>query len=150
MYSVYEVSNNETLEDVSKKLNIDMEELIELNGQLDNIYPGQLIVIPKQDSIYETYVVKKGDNLYEISRKYNVDVKTIELINGLDSDDYIYPGQKLKLPKENIGIYVVNNNETIVELLNNLPVGIDNINRLNEKVYLSPEQIIIYDKKDLK
>ena len=54
------------------------------------------------------------------------------------------------IPKEGIGIYVVNNRETIAELLNSLPVGWENINRLNKQIYLEPEQIIIYDKKDLK
>lgn len=150
MYSIYEVLNNETLNDIAKKLNISIDELTELNGQLDDIMPGQLLIVPKQDNFYQTYIVKKGDNLYSIAQKYNTDTKTLELLNGLDGDDYIYPNQRLLIPKENIGIYIVNNDETIAELLESLPVGWENLNRLNKKIYLQPEQIIIYNKKDLK
>ena len=150
MYSIYEVLKNESLFDIANKLNIKVDKLLELNGNLKDIYPGQLIIIPKQDSVYQTYTVEKGDNLYKIAQKYNIDVKTITLLNGLDDDDYIYPGQKILIPKENIGIYVTNNNETIVELLDSLPVGLDNLNKLNKNIYLVPNQIIIYDKKDLK
>lgn len=150
MYSIYEVLNKETLSDIANKLNTSVNELIELNGNLDEIIPGQLLIVPKQDNVYQTYIVKKGDNLYSIAQKYNTDTKTLELLNGLDGDDYIYPNQRLLIPKENIGIYFVNNNETINDLLNSLPVGWDNLNRLNKNIYLVPEQIIIYDKKDLK
>ena len=150
MYSIYEVLKNESLDDISKKLNINVEQLIELNGELEDITPGQLLIVPKQDSVFKSYVVKKGDNLYSIAEKYDTDTKTLELLNGLDGSDYIYPNQKLLIPKENIGIYIVNNRETITELLENLPVGLENINRLNKKIYLEPEQIIVYDKKDLK
>ena len=150
MYSIYEVLNNETLNDISKKLNISIDELIDLNGPLDDIIQGQLLIVPKQDSVYQTYIVKKGDNLYNIAQRYDTDVKTLELLNGLDGDDYIYPNQKLLIPKKNVGIYIVNNNETLSELLDSLPIGWDNLNRLNKKIYLVPEQIIIYDKKDLK
>ncbi len=149
MYSIYEVLNNENLNDIAQKLNVDIEELINLNGQLD-IKPGQLIIVPKNDSVYQTYIVQKGDSLYSIAQKYNIDTNTLELLNGLDSDDYIYPNQKLLIPKENIGIYIVNNNETIADLIDSIPVGFDNLNRLNKKIYLEPNQIIIYDKKDLK
>ena len=102
MYSIYEVLNKETLNDIAKKLNISIDELIELNGQLGDIMPGQLLIVPKQDNFYQTYIVKKGDNLYSIAQKYNTDTKTLELLNGLDGDDYIYPNQRLLIPKENI------------------------------------------------
>lgn len=150
MYSIYEVLKNENLNDIAKKLNVNVDELIELNGELNDITPGQLIIVPKQDSVFKNYTVKKGDNLYSIAQKYDIDTKTLELLNGLDGSDYIYPNQKILIPKEGIGIYVVNNRETIAELLDSLPVGWENINRLNKKIYLEPEQIIIYDKKDLK
>lgn len=149
MYSIYEVLNNENLNDIAQKLNVDIEELVNLNGQLD-IKPGQLIIVPKNDSVYQMYIVQKGDSLYSIAQKYNIDTNTLEVLNGLDSDDYIYPNQKLLIPKENIGIYIVNNNETIADLIDSIPVGFDNLNRLNKKIYLEPNQIIIYDKKDLK
>ena len=150
MYSIYEVLKSENLNDIAKKLNVNVDELIELNGELNDITPGQLIIVPKQDGVFKNYTVKKGDNLYSIAQKYDIDTKTLELLNGLDGSDYIYPNQKILIPKEGIGIYIVNNRETIAELLNSLPVGWENINRLNKQIYLEPEQIIIYDKKDLK
>ena len=87
MYSIYEVLKNENLNDIAKKLNINVDELIELNGELNDITPGQLIIVPKQDSIFKNYTVKKGDNLYSIAQKYDIDTKTLELLNGLDGSD---------------------------------------------------------------
>ena len=89
MYSIYEVLKNESLNDIAKKLNINVDELIELNGELNDITPGQLIIVPKQDSVFKNYTVKKGDNLYSIAQKYEIDTKTLELLNGLDGSDYI-------------------------------------------------------------
>ena len=149
MYSIYEVSGKETLTDIAQKLDITTEQLLQLNGNIDMV-PGQLIVVPRQNELYQNYVVKKGDNLYEIAKKYNTDIKIIELLNGLEAEEYIYPNQNILIPKENINVYVTGSNDTITDVLNNLSIDFKMLDKLNSKVYLQPEQIIFYSKKDLK
>ena len=138
MYSVYEVKKNESLNDIAKKLNISLEELISLNNNINTIKEGQLIIIPNENQ-YNTYVVKNGDNLYNIAKRYNVDEKTIELLNGLKENEYIYPGQKLLIPKDNV--YVTKENDSVKKLLDS---GIELDNLYN--IYLQKDQIIFYKK----
>lgn len=138
MYSVYEVRKNESLNDIANKLNISLEELISLNNNVNTIKEGQLIIIPNGNQ-YNTYVVKKGDNLYNIAKRYNVDEKTIELLNGLKENEYIYPGQKLLIPKDNV--YITKENDSVKKLLDS---GIELDNLYN--IYLQKDQIIFYKK----
>lgn len=52
---------------------------------------------------YEIYIVKSGDTLVSISRKmYGSQkwVQQIKSINGMTDENEIYPGQKLKMPKD--------------------------------------------------
>ena len=138
MYSVYEVRKNESLNDIANKLNISLEELVGLNNNVNTIKQGQLIIIPNGNQ-YNTYVVKKGDNLYSIAKRYNVDEKTIELLNGLKENEYIYPGQKLLIPKDNV--YVTKENDTVKKLLDS-GITLDNL----YNIYLQNDQIIFYKK----
>ena len=138
MYSVYEVKKNESLNDIAKKLNISLEELISLNNNINTIKEGQLIIIPNENQ-YNTYVVKNGDNLYNIAKRYNVEEKTIELLNGLKENEYIYPGQKLLIPKDNV--YITKENDSVKKLLDS---GIELDNLYN--IYLQNDQIIFYKK----
>lgn len=138
MYSVYEVRKNESLNDIANKLNISLEELISLNNNVNTIKEGQLIIIPNENQ-YNTYVVKKGDNLYNIAKRYNVDEKIIELLNGLKENEYIYPGQKLLIPKDNV--YVTKENDTVKKLLDS-GINLDNL----YNIYLQNDQIIFYKK----
>ena len=138
MYSVYEVKKNESLNDIAKKLNISLEELNILNNNINNIKKCQLIIIPNENQ-YNTYVVKNGDNLYNIAKRYNVEEKTIELLNGLKENEYIYPGQKLLIPKDNV--YITKENDSVKKLLDS---GIELDNLYN--IYLQKDQIIFYKK----
>ncbi len=138
MYSVYEVKKNESLNDIAKKLNISLEELISLNNNINTIKEGQLIIIPNGNQ-YNTYVVKNGDNLYNIAKRYNVEEKAIELLNGLKENEYIYPGQKLLIPKDNV--YITKENDSVKKLLDS---GIELDNLYN--IYLQKDQIIFYKK----
>lgn len=86
-------------------------ELAKING-LDPdkfIYPGQVLRLKPEtkpetptEETGQEYTVKPGDSLWGIAQRElgNGDrYKEITEINGLDPDKYIYPGQKLKLPK---------------------------------------------------
>lgn len=146
MYSIYEVEENDTLSGIANSLGVSLSKLIELNGRLDNVSKGQLIIVPNQNQDYITYEVVSGDNLYQIAKKYGTTVDIIERLNGLEQNSYIYPKQKLLIPKENKGIYITKENQTITELVDELGMNINDLIR-NNQIYLLSDQIITYDKK---
>ena len=142
MYSVYEVKQNETLESIANDLNITIEQLIKLNGNLDNLKQGQLIVIPTKVN-YSTYLAKKGDTLYSISKKYNIDIKSLELINGFKEDEYLYVEQEVLIP--NNKIYVTKENDNLIEIIEKLNISFDKLTSLNDTLILKEDQIIFYN-----
>lgn len=148
MYSVYQVTSNDTIRNLAENLGFSLNELIELNGNIDQLTPGQLLVVPNLNSPYFIYNVKKGDNLYQIAKEYDTKVDVIEKLNGLEEGSYIYPNQKLLIPKTTSGLYITKEKQTITNLVNELGIDINQL--LDKNIYLMPDQIITYKKKDIK
>ncbi len=63
------------------------------NTVLSDIPPSNTIVSKEPDY----YEVKKGETLYRISVKHSTTVSGLRKLNNLNSDDSIYPGQKLRI-----------------------------------------------------
>lgn len=134
MYKIYQVGN-ETLEDIAKKLNTSVDEIVRLNGT-SNVMPGNYIIVPTNKD-FTSYIVKQGDNIYSIAKNNGVDYETLLKINGLDQNDYIYPNQEIIIPNRNI--YVTKENETIKDIINKL--NIKDIKDI-EDLYLLKDQMI--------
>ena len=49
----------------------------------------------------EYYLVQPGDTLAKIAEKYDTDYRVLAEINGIRNPNLIYPGQKLKVGKDN-------------------------------------------------
>lgn len=150
MYQIYQVMPNDTLSSIASKFNTEIDEIRRLNGMTLNmvITPGNYIVVPRvENELYKTYVVEKGDNLYSIAMKNNTSVRNLILINGLNENDYIYPGQEILIPNNNVNIYVTEN-ETLKQVANKIGLSVQEIVEQNETVYLQPDQIIIYKKRE--
>lgn len=49
---------------------------------------------------YESYVVAPGDTLSRIAQAHGTDSGQLASLNGIREPNYIYPGQKLKIPKQ--------------------------------------------------
>jgi len=145
MYRVYQVQFGDTIENISQRVGITTQELMSLND-INEIEVGQLLVVPNQNNLFDMYVVVKGDNIYEIARNNNVGYEELLKINGLDKDDYIYPGQQILIPKNNISLYVTNENETLSDVANKLGISEMELIENNKTIYLFPEQLIIYRK----
>ena len=102
-YETYIVQKGDTLYSISKKFNVSVNEIMNLNNLSNSILtPGQTLVIPKKENndnqtIYQNYIVQKGDTLFSISKKFNVDIDTIKKINNLTSNT-LSIGQELKIP----------------------------------------------------
>lgn len=150
MYQIYQVAPNDTLASIATKFNTTIDEIRSLNGMALNtmLMPGTYIVIPKvENRLYKTYIVEKGDNLYSIAMKNNTSVKNLLLINGLNKNDYIYPSQEILVPNEDVNIYITEN-ETLRDIADKIGLSEQEIIEQNETLYLLPEQIIIYKKRE--
>ena len=79
-YDVYEVQKGDSLWAISRKYDIKVNDLIELNNLSDlTIFIGQKLLVPKIDSEENIYIVEKGDTLWSIARKNNITVNTISI-----------------------------------------------------------------------
>ncbi|MDD2377537.1 MAG: LysM peptidoglycan-binding domain-containing protein [Bacilli bacterium] len=148
MYQVYQIMPGETIESIARKLGTTVEELQRINGSI-MMTPGMNIVVPEQkNNIFNVYRVERGDNLYSISRRFNVNLDTLVRLNGLNETDFIYPGQEILIPDENISVYVTKEGDTIRNIVDALNTDINNLLLQNEDIYLIPDQLIIYKKEN--
>ena len=98
-YDIYVVKKGDSLWSISRKFNIDVNDLIELNNLKDlTLQVNQSILVPKQQENIETdlYIVKKGDTLWSISNKLNIPVQTLKELNNLNSN-LLKVNQQLKI-----------------------------------------------------
>ncbi|MDD4594786.1 MAG: LysM peptidoglycan-binding domain-containing protein [Methanobacteriaceae archaeon] len=147
MYRIYQVMPDDTLDSIARNLGTTIEELMRLNGNV-LLSPGMNIIVPtNSNDLFVTYTVKQGDNMYAIARTYNVDYEDLIRLNGLDKDDYIYPGQEILIPNENVEIYITEEGSTLNDAVARLGTDINNILRQNDTIYLLPDQLIIYKKE---
>ena len=98
----------ETLFSISKKYNVDIEEIQKLNSMTGvDLSLGQELIIQLENSSTpipdvappsgSAYAVSKGETLFSISRKFGVSVEAIEKINGIEGKP-LSVGQKLVIP----------------------------------------------------
>lgn len=147
MYEIYKINELDTLKDVLDRYNTTEEELIKINGNeiINTIKPNKEIIVPKKNNNkFNYYTVKKEDNIYQIAKTHNIDYNMLLKINGLEKDDYIYPNQTILIPKENTLMYLTKQGDTITTILNNFNTNINKLLDENDKIYLSPEQIIFF------
>ena len=104
-YDVYTVKKGDSLWSISKKYDISVKELIELNN-LNNLtlqinqklkVPKTIIIEPEENDT-EIYIVEKNDTLWSISRKFNISVNELKELNNLTSN-LLSIGQELKIKR---------------------------------------------------
>lgn len=147
MYKIYKVVSGDTLESIAKKYNTTVKNLMDINGK-DYIVMGELIIVPNtmKNDWFDIYVVKKGDNLYSIADNYNISLNDLLNINGLDKENYIYPGQEVLVPKDNVNIFITKDNDTLRSASDNLGLNLEMMLEQNDNIYLLPEQLLVYRK----
>lgn len=152
MYTIYEVKSGDTLASVANKLGITTEVLATLNGLniTDVLTPNTYIVVPAGitvgNSMFDIYTIKKGDTIYEVARKYNLNPAQLAKLNGLKEGEYIYPGDEIYVPKNNIGFYVTNDGDTLNYVTNALQISANSLANQNPTIYLLEDQLIVYKK----
>ena len=91
---------------IAKRFNTTPQKLARWNGKApkDTLRVGEKLVIwtktqQKRDAVVKkvTYKVRNGDSLARISNKFKVRVSQITSWNSLNPDEYLQPGQRLKL-----------------------------------------------------
>lgn len=100
-----------------------------------------------KNEFYSTYTIKKGDTLYAIASSYNTNPKLVAELNGLKLDDYIYPGDVLKVPLKNVKYYITKDNDTLKEVSNIFGKDESDLIYQNKTIYLLPGQMIFYKEK---
>lgn len=151
MYQIYQVAPNDTIVSIAGKFNTTIDEIRKINGMNLNtmLMPGNYIVVPNvRNDLYIRYTVVKGDNLYSIAQNNGTTVQTLVAINGLEENAFIYPNQEILIPRRDLGIYVTVEDDTLSGVSEKSGVSIEDLIRENQRLYLLPEQIIVYKKRE--
>ena len=146
--TTYIVEPGDNIASIAKKFNVKVVDLVKENN-LENIpflEPGLELVIPNKntESAFDYYTVEKGDTLYQIGEKFHIPSKMLAELNGLELNEYIYPNQKLLVPKEEVEVYITKEGDTLNLIADDLGIPRENILLYNNNIYLLPEQLIAY------
>jgi spore germination protein len=152
MYTRYVVQTGDTLENISNKFNVPVSEIIRVNGLegIQKLLPGlELIIPPSKETApnFFTYRVKQGDTLYSIGLKYKTKPEILALINGIELNGHIYPNQNLLIPREGVRVYITDTGDTLDSVAKLFNTTIDKLMQDNQKIYLLPEQMMVYREK---
>lgn len=146
MYDKYLIKEGETLEDIASRFNTSVDMILNINDIYSREYlrAGEEIIVPKnQESYFTYYTVNQGDSLYQIARKYNINPSLLALLNGLNMEDYIYPNQRLIIPKSGYSFYITKDGDTLEIVRDKFNKNWEDILRYNETIYLLPGQLMI-------
>ena len=94
----YKVVRGDTVASVAKRLGMDRDQLIQMNG-LKRPYAltrGKVLKVPAP-LVYE---VQRGDTYSDIANRFDVSVLDLTDLNKTTSSKGLRPGQKIKLPAE--------------------------------------------------
>ncbi|MBR5370243.1 MAG: LysM peptidoglycan-binding domain-containing protein [Bacilli bacterium] len=128
----YTVQKNDTLYSISRKFNIPIDKLIEINNLTSDILSiGQILYLEeKSNPDYDTYTVVKGDSLWGISKKYDIRVNDLIELNNL-SDLNIKVGQTLLVPKQIDNTYIVEKGDTLWSISKKNNISVNDLKELN-------------------
>ena len=150
MYDKYLIKEGETLEDIASRFNTSVDMILNINDMYSREYlrAGEEIIVPKnQESYFTYYTVNQGDSLYQIARKYNINPSLLALHNGLNMEDYIYPNQRLIIPKSGYSFYITKDGDTLEIVRDKFNKNWEDILKYNETIYLLPGQLMINKNK---
>lgn len=94
----YKVAKGDTVASVARRLGMDKDDLIQMNG-LKKPYAlprGKVLKVPAP-MVYE---VQRGDTYSDIADRFDVSVSDLTKLNKTTSSKGLRPGQKIKLPPE--------------------------------------------------
>ena len=145
----YIVKEGDTLLSIAEAFYVRVIDLIREN-KLEDIYvltPGMELVIPVDMPLgFTSYTVKKGDSLYAIAKELgNITPTQLAEVNGLEINEYIYPDQRLIVPKPGVKVYITKDGDTVKTVAEEIGTSDKNLIVYNPNIYLLPEQLIAYE-----
>ncbi len=146
MYNEYIIKENDTLAKIARDNNVSLEELASANEWEDlGLVVGQKIIIPTTgDRPFGYYTIEDGDTLYSIADAYGIDVNDLAKLNKIDINQTLFTGGRIIIPKEGYNFYITEENDTMKEILRKTGKSADEILKMNQTLYLSPKQLIVY------
>ena len=116
------------------------------NTNIDNNMDD--LFVPKTTNKYfDYYPVTKGDTLYKIATSNNINPSLLAQLNGINESDYIYPNEVLLIPKADSILYITTVGDTLIGVASGINADIQELLNQNTKLYLQPEQLIVYKRK---
>jgi len=153
---VYLVRIGDTFSSISRKLDMSIDQIRQLNGLESNsrllsgqklivMQPSETLVNPNQTVVEEgVYTVRSGDTFSSISCKLGVSIEQIRQLNSLESNSRLVVGQKLKVTQQSKiseqpnqakvvekVYYTVRSGDTFASISRKLSVSVDQIRQLN-------------------
>ena len=155
----YIVKKGDTLYSISKKFNISIDNLKQINNIVgNNISEGQKLYLTniEQNNDNNTYIVKKGDTLYSIAKQFNLKIEDIIKENKLNGN-ILDIGQLLLIPNksnseneellvEEYDVYIVKKGDSLWKIAreNNIPVPeLIDLNNLNDLTLQINQKLLI-------
>ncbi len=146
MYDKYLIKSGENLSSIAQKFNTLESTILDINNIPfpDMVREGLEIIVPQNSSNYfEYYTIKQGDSLYQIARKYNINPELLATLNGLNMDDYIYPNQRIMVPKREYSYYITKEGDTINLVCDKFNINRDKLLKENPTIYLAEGQLLV-------
>ena len=149
--NTYTVQKGDTLYSISRRYNIPINRLIELNNLNSDILSiGQKLIlnedIQTEVSNNLIYKVQKGDTLYSIANRYGVTVDELIELNNLKTN-ILSIDQQLLIPNiETTSTYIVKPGDTLYSISRKYNVSLDSIiknNNLTSDILSIGQQLII-------
>lgn len=149
MFESYKLKKEDNLSKVAEKYNTTVKVLQDINNIyfLEDVREGMEIVVPVDVKDYfNYYTVNSGDSLYAIARKYNINPELLAILNGLNMEDYIYPDQKILIPKNGYSYYITAEGDTLDEVINVFNSTPEKFLQENKNLYLMAGQLLVNKK----
>ena len=145
MYNKYLIKEGDRIDSIAYKFNTSIDKLMEINNIYDyrGFSVGREINVPSNNDYFTTYTVNTGDSLYAIARRYNINPTLLAALNGLNLDDYIYPNQKIMIPKSGYSFYITKDGDTIDLVSKKFNRKPSEVLEMNTTIYLLPGQLMI-------
>ena len=138
----YIVQKGDTLYSVSKKFNIPVESIKNINNlSSDTLSIGQILKLTPNIIDNNYYIVKPNDTLYSIAKKTNTTVDEIKLLNNLTNNS-LFIGQQLLIPNnedtpeeeiedEEYTIYTVKKGDSLWKIAREYDISVSDLISLN-------------------
>jgi len=113
-FNFHEIREGQTLYSISRKYQVDIEKIKEINPDIDpnDLEQGYMLRIPKvdeeavaskkpkEDELFDFHRVRRQETLFSISREHNVDMETIREVNPDVDFSNLKRGTDIKIPKD--------------------------------------------------